>query len=63
MISKVWSLKLQMKTPSFLEEIITSSNVVFIDFESDMVVGRRRLGNPTCETAESNIIVKQNAGS
>ena len=36
---KVKSLKSCLKKSSFLEDIITSSNVVCIDWESDMVVG------------------------
>jgi len=39
MICKVSALKSGIKTPSFLEEIITTSNEVFKDFESDMAVG------------------------
>jgi len=46
-----------------LEEIITSSIEVYKDFESDMAVEIRKLCNPTRETAESHIIVQQNAGS
>jgi hypothetical protein len=41
-----------------LEEIITSGNEVFKDFESDMAVGIGKIGNPTLETGESNSIVK-----
>jgi len=52
MICKVRSLKSQIKTRSFLEEIITSSNEAFKDLESDMVVGSRKLGNLTRNTAE-----------
>jgi len=36
---------------------------VFEDFESDMAVGIRNLGNLTRETAESNDTVKETAGS
>jgi len=57
------SLKSWIKTRSFLEEIITSSNEMFKDCVSDMVVGIWKLGNPTWETAKSNIIFKQTAGS
>jgi len=42
---------------------MTSSNDVFEDFESDKAVGIRNLGNPTWETAKSNVLLKQNAGS
>jgi len=52
-----------MKTHAFLEEIITSSNEVFKDFESDMAVGIRKLVNLTRETAESNNTVHLLAGS
>jgi len=41
-------------TRSFLEEIITLSNMVFKAFGSNMVVGIRKLGNPTRKTANSN---------
>jgi len=63
MVCKVRSLNSRMKTRSFLEEIITSSNEVFKDFESVIVVGIRQLGNPTRKTAEINDIVKQTPGS
>jgi hypothetical protein len=46
-----------------LKEIITTSNVVVKDFESDMAVGIRKLDNRTCETAESSVTAKQTAGS
>jgi len=39
MICKVRSLKSRIITPSFLEDIITSNNAVFIDSKSDIVVG------------------------
>jgi len=62
-IGKVRSLKSRIKTHSFLENNITSSNEVFKDFESAMAVGIRKLGNQNPETAESYVIVKQNACS
>ena len=46
-----------------MEEIITSSNDVFKDLESDMVVGIGKLGNLTREIAESNDTVEETAGS
>jgi len=46
-----------------LDEIITSSNEVFEDCVSDMVVEIDKLGNPTSKTAENNDTVKQIAGS
>jgi len=52
-----------MKTRSFLEEIITSSNEVFKDFESDIAVAIGQLANPTRMTAESNDTPKHTAGS
>ena len=52
-----------MKTCSFLEDIITSSNELFKDFVSDMAVEIRMLGIPTRETAENNDTVKTTAGS
>ena len=48
---------------SFLEEIITSSNEVFKDFECDLALGIGQLGNPTQKPAESNDTAKQVAGS
>jgi hypothetical protein len=63
MICNVMSHKSQIKTHSFLEEIITSSNEVFKDCVSDMVAEIHKLGNPTRETAQNNDIVKQIAGS
>jgi len=63
MIWKVRSLKSCIRTHSFIEEIITSSNEMFKHFESDMAVGIRNLGNPTGKTAEGNYTVKQTAGS
>jgi len=63
MICKVRSLKSWIMAPSFLVEIITFSNEVFEDFESDMAVGIRKLGNPTWETAKSHVIVNKNGGS
>jgi len=63
MSCKVRSHNSQIITPSFLEEIITSSNEVFKDFASDMLVEMRKLDNPTRETAKSILLAKQNAGS
>jgi len=57
MIWKVWSLKTRIKTHSFLEEIIILSKEVFKDFESDMAVRIRNLGNSTRKTAESKVTV------
>jgi len=53
-----------MNTDTFIfgGEIITSRKEVCKDFESDMAVGIRKLGNSTWETAEINVIVKQNPG-
>jgi hypothetical protein len=63
MICKVKSLKSQVKTSSFLEDIITSSNEVLKDFESNRVVGISKLGNANQETAKNNVIVMRNTGS
>jgi len=52
-ICKVRSLKSRIKTRSSLEEMTTSSNELLKDFESDMAVGIRNLGNLTPNTAES----------
>jgi hypothetical protein len=62
-VCNVRSLKSQIKTHSLLKEIITSSNEVIKDFESDMAEGMRKLGNPNRETAESKVIVMRNVGS
>jgi len=50
-------------TRSFLEEIITSSNVVFKDCVFDMVVEIGKLGILTRETAENHDTATQNVGS
>jgi hypothetical protein len=63
MICKVRLVKSRIKLCSFLDDIITSSNEVFKDCVSDMVVKIRKLGNPTRKTAEDNDTVKQIAGS
>jgi len=63
MIYQVRSLKSRIKTRSYLEEIITSSNDVFNDCVSDMAVEIQKLSNPTPETAENNDTVQQIAGS
>jgi len=62
MICNVRSLKLRIKSRSFLEEILTSSNEVFKDSVSDKAVELRMLGILTGETAENNDIVKQTLG-
>jgi hypothetical protein len=46
-----------MKTHLFLEVIITWSKEVFKDFESNMAVSSRELGNLTGNTAKSNVTV------
>jgi len=63
MICKLRSLKSWIRTRSFLHEIITSSNEVFKDFESNMAEGMRKLGYPTWQTAENTNIAKQTTGS
>jgi len=63
MICKVRLFKSRIITHSYLEEIMTSSNEVFKDCESDMAVAIKRLGNWTLETADSNVIVQHTAGS
>jgi hypothetical protein len=45
MIRKVWSFKSRIKTCSFPEQIISSGNEVFKDFESAIVIEIRKLGN------------------
>jgi len=44
-----------------LEEITTSSNEVFKDYESDITVGIWLLRDPTREAAESYVILRKNA--
>jgi hypothetical protein len=51
------------KTLSFLEQIITSSHVLFKDCVSDMGVEITKLGNPSRETAENKDTVKPISGS
>jgi len=63
MICNIRSLKSWLRTRSLIEEVIISSNEVSNDFESDMAVGIRKLGNPSYESAESDDTVKPTAGS
>jgi len=58
MICNVRWLNSWIKTRSFLKDIITSSNEVFIDWESDMVVAIWRLCKFSSETVKSYIIVE-----
>ena len=55
---QVMSLKSWIKTGSSLEEIITSINELFNDFESDIAVRIGNPGNATRETVKSNVITK-----
>jgi len=52
-----------MKTRSFLDEIITSSNKVFKDFVSNVAVEIKMRGIPTRETAQHDDTAKQTTGS
>jgi len=45
-------------THSFLEDIITSSNEVYEDFESDIAVAIWMLHNAAWETVNSYVLVK-----
>jgi hypothetical protein len=54
---------MRIKTRSFWEQIITSSNDVVKHFVSNMAVAIRTLGNASRKTAENNDPVKQTAGS
>jgi len=63
MICKVRSLKSWIKTCSYLKKIITSSKKVFKNFESNMALVIRQQGNPTRETAKSNVTFNQTADS
>jgi len=63
MIRRVTLLKSQIKTHSFLEDIVTSRNDVFNQFESDVAVGIRKLGCHTPETTEGNDTANQCACS
>jgi len=58
MIYNVRLLNSRTKTRSLFEDIITSSNMVFKDFESDIAVGNRNLGNSTWVTVKRYIIVR-----
>jgi len=62
MIRKVRSLKSQISTHLFLEEIITSSKEVLKDLQSDMALRIQQLGNSTLKTAESKVTLEQSAG-
>jgi len=62
MIRKVRALQSRIETRSFLQQIISPSNVVFKQSESDVAVGIRKLGNLTQKTAEDNNTVQQTAG-
>jgi len=48
---------------SSLEEIITTSKEVFKDFEFQMAIGIRNLGNASRKTAKGNDTVQQIMGS
>ena len=63
MICTVRLLKSQIKTHSFLADIITCSTEVFEDFESDIMVKIRQLCITSPETAKRYLMVKQNADS
>jgi len=63
MIGKVRLHKLQIKTNLFLEDIITSSKEVLKEFEANMALEIRKLGNQTRETAENKYTVKETACS
>jgi len=62
-MGEVISLEYRVETISFLEGIIAARNAVFYDFVRYMVIGTRKLGNPSTETAESMITVKKKVGS
>jgi len=51
------------KDTFILQEIITLSNEVFKDVESEKPVGIGMLGNPTRETKKSNVTEKLTVGS
>jgi hypothetical protein len=55
-VYKVQLLKFQFKTHLFLYDIITSTNKVFRDWESDMVVRSWKLCNSSWETVKGYII-------
>jgi len=63
MICNVRLLKSRLKTRTFLEEIITSSNAVLQDCVSDMLVEIGKLGISTRESVKNHDTVTQNAGS
>jgi len=63
MICNVRSLKSRRKTCSFWEEIITSSEEVLKDFESEMAVRISTLVDPTPKTGITDVTVKQTVTS
>jgi len=62
-ICKVRSLKSQIKTHLFLEQILSSSKEGFKDLESDTPERIWQLGNSTRMSAETNVTVEEAAGS
>lgn len=56
-------VKLQIKTHLCFHDIITSSNQMFIDWESDMAVECQRVCHSAQETIEGDIIIEYNAGA
>jgi hypothetical protein len=58
MICNVRSLKSRIKTGSFSEHVITSSNNVFGEFVFDIGVGNGTLRNSTWFTVKGYVIVK-----
>jgi len=56
MMCKVRSLKSWINRWLFLEEIITSSNEVMKDFEANVAVGSRNVGNSAWVTTKSTVI-------
>ena len=63
MICDVRLLKAGIKTRLILDKIITVSNEVFNNFESNMAVGITKLCDPARKTAEGNDTVQDTLGS
>jgi len=58
MICNIRSVKSQIQICPFLDDIVTSSNEVFIVWEHVMVIGSWRLCNSCWETVKGDIIVE-----
>jgi len=62
MTCNVRPLKSRMQKYLYLKYFIASSKELLKHFDSNIMVGFWKLGNSTCETVNSNIIVQLTAG-